>query len=130
MAIILRGENTYLVRVYIGRDPLTGGRIEINMTVHGTITTAEKVEAKLKGEKVSGHLVKTPRMTLNTLLDLYREASRHSQALSTREKDRAYFDCYVRPYIGHLPLEKINRGVIQQLFNLLLDKKQGDYIHE
>jgi integrase len=125
MAVILRGENTYLVRVYLGRDVVTKKRIEINRTVHGSLITAEKVEAKLKGEKASGHLIKTPRMTLNALLDLYRESSRHSQAPSTREKDRAYFDCYVRPYIGDTPLEKINRGVIQQLFNLLLDKKKG-----
>lgn len=126
MAVIPRGVNTYLVRVYLGRDPVTKKRIEINQTVRGTLASAKKVEAKLKGQKDSGHLVKTPQMTLNALLDLYVDSSRHLQAESTQDKLRTYFHLYVRPYIGSLPLKKINSGVIQDLFNFLLDKKAGE----
>lgn len=126
MAIIPRGVNTYLVRVYLGRDAVTKKRIEINRTVHGTLTFAKKVEAKLKSQKESGNLVKTPQMALNALLDLYLESSRHIQSETTQDKDRTYFKCYIRPYIGPMPLVKINRSVIQQLFNFLLDKKKDE----
>jgi hypothetical protein len=124
MAIIPRGENTYLVRVYLGREPITGKRIENNVTMRGTLAAAKKLEAKIKGEKESGCLGRTPSMTLNALLDLYSEQGRHIQAESTQEKDRAYFDYYVRPFLGTMPLKKIDTGMIQNLFNFLLDKKE------
>lgn len=126
MAIIPRGENCFLVRVYIGRDPVTKERIEVNRTVHGPLTLAKKVEAQLKGQKESGHLLKTPRMALNTLLDLYLDSTRHSRSETTRDKDTMYFNYYVRPYIGHISLEKIDKTTIQRLFNFLLDKKKDD----
>lgn len=90
MSIARRGENSYLVRVYLGRDPITKKRIEVNRTVHGTLASAKKVEAQLKGQKESENLLKTPRMTVNTLLDLYSNSVRHLQSESTKDKDRSY----------------------------------------
>jgi integrase len=124
MAIIKRGENTYLVRVYIERDPITGQRKEFNITVRGTPAVARKVEAKLKGEKESERIVKISSVTLAALIDLYSESVRHTQAKSTQEKNRAYFYYYVRPYIGTMPLKRIDTSMIQNLFNFLLDKKK------
>lgn len=121
MAIIQRGENCFLVRVYIGRDSVTEERVEVNRTVHGPLTLAKKVEAQLKGQKESGHLLKTPRMALNTLLDLYLDSTRHCRSETTQDKDTMYFNYYVRPYIGHISLEKIDKATIQRLFNFLLD---------
>jgi integrase len=126
MAIIPRGVNTYLIRVYLGRDAVTKKRVEINQTMHGTLTSAKKLEAKLKSQKESGDLIKTPQMALNALLDLYLDSSRHIQSETTQDKDRTYFNYYIRPYIGSMPLVKINRNVIQQLFNFLLDKKKDE----
>lgn len=124
MAIIPRGNNTYLVRVYLGRDPITRKRLEKNVTTRGTLAGAKKKEAKMKGEKELGCLGRIPSMTLNTLFDLYTAWGRHVQAESTQEKDRAYFDYYVRPFLGTMPLKKIDTGMIQNLFNFLLDKKE------
>ena len=124
MSIIPRGEDTYLVRVYVGRNPVTGKRIEVNRTVRGPLTSAKKVEAQLKGLKESGRLVKTPQMAFNDLLDLYLESVRHVRSECTQVKDRTYFHYYVRPYIGHMPLKKIDSSTIQELFNLLLDAKE------
>ncbi|MFL6257377.1 MAG: hypothetical protein ACJ74T_20410 [Pyrinomonadaceae bacterium] len=126
MAIIQRDADTYLVRVYLGRDALTKKRIEINVTVHGTLTSARKVEAKLKAQKEQGRLVKTPQMILNKLLDAYPESVRHLQAESTQLKYSNSLNCYVRPYIGSMPLAKITANVIQELFNFLLDSKREE----
>lgn len=123
MAIRSRGENTYLVRVYLEHDPITKKRVEINKTVHGTLTNARKVEAKLKSQKDSGQLRRTAQMTVNALLDQYLDSSRHLLSESTQDKNRTYFHYYVRPYIGSTPLRKINNSVIQTLFNFLLDEK-------
>jgi len=125
MSIIKRGENTYLVRVYLGRDALTKKRIETNVTVHGTLASAKKLEAKLKGQKESGHLIKTSHMVLNRLLDLYLDSARHVQSEGTQYKYRIFLNYYVRPYIGSIPIKKITTSTLQELFNFLLDKKKG-----
>lgn len=126
MAIIPREENTYLVRVYLGRDAITKKRVEINRTVHGTLASTKKVEAKLKGQKEFGDVVKTSMITLNRLLDRYLESVRHLQAESTRYKNKAFLNYYVRPYIGSMPLKRISTNHVQELFNFLLDKKKGE----
>src|ERR671926_66535 len=124
MSITERGANTYLVRVYMGRDPLTHRRIEVNETVRGPLASAKKLEAKIKGQKESGRITKTPRMTLNMLFDLYIESVRHCQAATTRNKDRTFLDKYARPYIGTTPLRKVTSKLLQDLFNLLMDEKE------
>jgi len=124
MSITERGANTYLVRVYLGRDPLTRKRIETYETVHGNLTSAKKVEAMLKGRKEEGRVIKTERVHLDWLLERYLDSARHRQAASTQNKNRRFLDKYVRPYIGSLPLKKVTSQVLQDLFNLLMDEKK------
>jgi integrase len=124
MSIIRRGEDTYLVRVYVGRDPLTHQRVEVNETVRGTLASAKKLEARIKGQKESGRISKTPRMTVNTLLDRYIESARHCHSATTQNKDRTFLNKYARPYIGITPLRKVRSTLLQDLFNLLMDEKE------
>jgi integrase len=124
MAIVRRGVDTYLVRVYMGRDPLTGKRIEVNETMRGSLASAKKLEAKIKGQKESGRIAKTQRMSLDRLFDLYLESARHCQAASTQNKNRKFLDKYARPYVGSTPLRKVTCQLLQDLFNLLMDEKK------
>lgn len=126
MAITKRGRDTYLIRVYQGRDAVTGKREEVNTTVRGTLAFAKKKEAQLKAQKESGHLIRTARMPLNLLLDLYLASIRHTLSESTQHKYKSYLEYYVRPYMGGIPLTKVNTGNIQELFNFLLDKNRAD----
>jgi hypothetical protein len=71
MAIIKQGEDVYLVRVYVGRDPITKKRIEINETVHGTFDEAEQKGRSLKTKATRGQVVRSPRMTVKQLIKLY-----------------------------------------------------------
>jgi integrase len=125
MSITQRGVNTYLVRVYLGRDPLTGRRIEKYETVHGNRTSAKKAEAMLKGRKEEGRFIQQGRLTLDELLDKYMESARHLQEEGTQNKDKTFARKYVRPYIGHIQLGNITSKVLQDLFDLLMDKKTG-----
>jgi integrase len=125
MSITRRGAGTYLVRVYLGLDPLTGGRLEINETVRGTEADARKVEAKINGQKESGRITKTPRMTVDALFDHYVESARHCQTVTTQNKDRTFLNKYARPYIGTTPLRKVTSKLLQDLFNLLMDEKEA-----
>jgi integrase len=126
MAITKRGRDTFLIRVYQGRDAITGKREEINVTVRGTLALAKKTEAKLKAQKESGRLIRTAKMSVNILLDFYLASIRHVLSQSTQYKYKSYLEYYVRPYVGDIPLTKINTGNIQELFNFLLDKKKEE----
>ena len=86
MSIIRRGKHTFPVRVYVGRDPITKKRIEINETVHGNSSYAVKREAQLKAQKYSGQLVKSSRMTVAALFDLYLDSVRHTVSVVTHYK--------------------------------------------
>lgn len=124
MAITQRGEDTFFVRVYVGRDPLTKKRIEVNETVRGTIALARKREAQLKAQKHSGRLLKPSRMTIDELFDRYLESARHTLSATTHHKYNVLYHKYVSPYIGNTSIAKINRSDIQGLFNFLLDPKE------
>lgn len=124
MSITQRGADTYLVRVYVGRNPLTGGRIEINQTARGSAAHARKCEAKLKGQIVTGRVAGTRRMSLDKLLDSYLDWARHCQSATTQHKNHTFLDIYVRPYVGHTPLRKVTGQLLDDLFNLLMDGKE------
>lgn len=128
MSIIRRSKNTFLVRVYLGRDPLTKKRLEVNETVRGSLSYARKVESKLKEQKYSGRLTKSPRMTVGVLTDLFLDSIRHRIGPSTIHNYECFFNRYARPYIGHMPISKIRPSDIQKLFNFLMDKKDAPAI--
>ena len=50
--IIARGASTWLVRVYLGRDPQTGARKYPNQTIHGPFRKAQRfLNLKLQKRK-------------------------------------------------------------------------------
>jgi hypothetical protein len=126
MAIIPRGKNTFLIRIYLGRDPITKKRIEANETIHGTRADAQKREAILKGKRHVGHLTKSSQMIVNELLDLYLDASRYHHSIITHNRLAILLKYYVRPYIGSAQIKKLKTSDIQRLFNFLLDPKKEE----
>ncbi|AEJ41305.1 hypothetical protein TPY_3152 [Sulfobacillus acidophilus TPY] len=67
--IISRGNRTWLIRIFISRDPKTGKRKYINKTVHGTKKEAQQVLNALLRDHDTGSLVTPQRLTLNEYLD-------------------------------------------------------------
>lgn len=125
MAITKRGENVYLVRVYVGRDRITKKRIEVNETVHGDFEEAQRKEQILKSKAERGRIVKPARMTVKQLLDFYLENTKHRREEGHQEKLRYIFNKYVIPYIGSYQIKTITTSDIQRLINFLLDPKEG-----
>jgi integrase len=125
MAIIKRGKNVYLVRVYVGRDRVTKKRIEINETVHGDFREAKRKELILKSRAEGGRAVNPARMTVKQLVDFYLETTRHRREEGPQEKLRYIFNKYVIPYIGNYQIKTIKTSDIQRLFNYMLDPKEG-----
>jgi hypothetical protein len=67
-SIIPRGENTWLVRLFIGRDAL-GKRHYENRTVHGKKSDAQDVLDDLRRDKRRGSLTIDKTLTVGDLLD-------------------------------------------------------------
>ena len=124
MAIVKRGENIYLIRVYLGRDPVTKRRLERNETFYGTFEEAEKREQILKAKAREGDLVRSPRMTVTKLMELYLDATRHNRREASQYILETQTERYVNPYIGSLQIVKVKTSDLQRFFNFLLDPKK------
>jgi hypothetical protein len=67
--IVARGASTWLVRVYLGRDPQTGTRKYHNQTIHGPFREAQRfLNLKLQ-QRDNGRVSCAAIMSLNQLLD-------------------------------------------------------------
>jgi|SRR5579872_1886265 len=67
--IIARGERTWMVRVYIGRDPQTGRRTNENKTIHGTKKDAERYRNAAVRERDLGNLGHSADTNISVLLN-------------------------------------------------------------
>lgn len=126
MAIIKRGEGIYLVRVYVGRHPITKKRIEINETVHGSYDDAERQERILKDKAEQGQVTRSPRMTVKQLLEFYLESTRRQRGEAYKVNLTYVFKKYVVPHIGSRQINKLTPHEIQCLFDYLLDPKKEE----
>ncbi|MNR86726.1 putative prophage phiRv2 integrase [compost metagenome] len=118
--IIPRGDRTWLVRVYLGRDPETGKRRYHNHTVHGTKKDAQRYLNGVLREKDMGTFVEPSAVSLNEYLKQWLEsAAKHSVRERTYEGYCKILDRYVRPTLGSRRLSEISPLDIQALYTSL-----------
>jgi hypothetical protein len=67
--IVRRGDRTWLVRVYNGRDPESKKRKHLNQTIHGGLRDAQSHLNKILAERDRGRNLDSSRQTLNQYLD-------------------------------------------------------------
>src|SRR5437868_1733676 len=110
--IIQRGERTWLLRVFQGRE--NGKRKYLNQTVHGTKKDAQRVMNSLLRDNDMGTLVEPTRSTVNEYLTRWMETAVQGRV---REGTLASYDdilrLYVRPLLGRCLLAKITTLDIQ-----------------
>jgi integrase len=103
--IIARTPNTWLVRLYQGRDPVTGKRCYRNKTVHGDRKTAE--------QELAGLLAKAPRRprpdgTLDEYLNWWLYAAVDGRLRPKTARDyRMLLERYLRPELGKVRLGRL-----------------------
>lgn len=120
--IIERGERTFLLRVFLGRDG-AGKKQYFNQTVHGTKTDAKRVLHRLLVKNDAGELNKANPQTLSAYLEHWLQA-----AAKPRLRERTYLeyrkqlDRYVTPVLGQSRLEKLTPLQIQGLYGQMHDK--------
>ena len=129
--IIARNPRTWLVRVYQGRDPITGKRRYRNQTVHGGREAAEQELAAL--------LAATPRRpqpasALDEYLDWWLYAAVEGRLRPKTARDyRMLLARYVRPELGKVRLDRLQplalQGFLTELTGRGLSARTVRYTH-
>src|SRR5579864_8055596 len=118
--IIARKTNTWLVRLYQGRDPATGKRRYLNKTVQGERASAEAELARLVSQI-------PPRPEANSILDEYLDWWLHAAVdgrlrAKTARDYRTLLARYVRPELGHVKLNRLKPLDLQSLLLSLTNR--------
>ncbi|MBE0657372.1 MAG: tyrosine-type recombinase/integrase family protein [Bryobacteraceae bacterium] len=120
--LIERGKNTWLVRVYLGRDA-DGKRQSLSKTIHGTKKQAQTWLNKTLTERDAGVAIKPAQQTLGEYLDHWLESAAKPRV---RPKTFAgYSDMlnrHIRPALGLRPLSKLTPLEIQRVFHAMAER--------
>lgn len=125
--IIPKGQDKWLVRVFAGRNPLTGKRKYSSETVTGTRKDAERARTRLLAAADAGELPTTSKAPtggtleafLTEWLDTVAKQSRSARTHADYTKSLTY---YVIPEIGGLPLKEVTTRVIQGLYSGMTER--------
>lgn len=122
--IIRRGEKTWVVRIFQGRDE-NGKRRYLNQTIHGTKKNAEKyLTAKLR-DKDLGINIEPASESLDKYLEKWLQSVVRSRVREATFDDYKYvLDRYVRPTLGAIKLCDIRSIDIQKVYGDMLDERE------
>jgi integrase len=115
--IIPRGERTWLVRVFMGRDSESGKRKYVNKTIHGTLRDAQAYLSRSQRDRDLGVFFEPSRISLDGYLDKWLDtAAKPKLRAKTYHDYDALLRRYVRPALGSRPASRIEPLEIQGLY--------------
>ena len=115
-----RSPGHWQLRVYVGRDPVTGKSRQVTRTFKGGERAAAKALAALVTEVETGSFNRTT-ATVSQLLDKWLEAGEWSQRPRTLYENRRKIDGRIRPILGHILLAELEPDVIDAAYRMWLD---------
>jgi len=121
--VIPRGENRWLVRIFLGRDE-NGKRQYLNKTIRGIKKDAEKYLTAKMRDKDLGINIQPATESLGKYLDTWL-----ATVLKSRVRTRTYDDYaslierYIKEPLGAVKLSDLRPGHIQQLYSSMLDRE-------
>lgn len=121
--IIARGQSTWLVRVYLGRDPQTGTRKYHNQTIHGPFRAAQRfLNLKLQ-QRDNGRVSCPAVLSLNQLLDQWLATVVRARVRTRTFKDyEALLNLYIRTALGSRLIGTISQIDIQNLYAQMFER--------
>jgi integrase len=122
MAIVKRGKDRWMVRVFLGRGE--GGKTQFfNEVVIGNKEAAKAFEAKKKAELKSGVVLHHSKTTVDEYLDRWLEiAAKPRLRERTFEDYKQYLRRYIVPEVGKVMLSKLRPLDIQSVYSKMLDR--------
>lgn len=119
--IIKRGESTWTVRIFLGRDT-NGKRRYFNKTIHGTKKEAQKYLTAALREKDLGIFVEPASMPLNEYLDKWLlTAAKPRLAESTFDSYEFLLNRHIKSSLGQRKLSEVKPLDVQKIYNAMSD---------
>ena len=115
-------------RYTIGHDPVSGKQIIKNVLGKSQAEIKEKLkQALIECERID--YTKTGQHTVGSWLDTwYENVAQIKVRASSHQTYKGYIENHIKPYIGHIPLEKLTTMDLQKLYRKLLTKGRVDRI--
>jgi len=114
--LIPRGERTWVVRIFLGRDG-SDRRRYYNRTVHGTKKDAQAILNGLLTDNDRGSLIEPSRETLDSFLDRWlRDVAAVKVRANTLEQYRQTLRLYVRPILGRVRICDLELADFNRLY--------------
>ena len=118
-----RGENRWLVRAFLGRDPKTGTRRYHNKTIYGTKREASQYLTKVLRDLDTGLYVEQSQVTLGDFLDKWLDVVAKPRVSERTLADyRENLSRYVRPTLEERRLQDLRPFEIQTLYAGMLER--------
>jgi integrase len=121
--IISRGKNTWMVRIFTGRDA-SGKRRYLNKTIRGTKKDADAYLSKTLTAMSTGTFVEPSKLTVTEYLDKWLTV-----AAKPRLRERTFEDYseklkrYVRPLLGSQKLSDVRSLDVQSVYSAMAERK-------
>lgn len=109
-----RGD-AWQVRVYAGRDPVTGRKRWLTKTVRGGKREAQRERANLVAEVNRGVATGTD-ATVNDLIERWLEAASHDWSPSTLVQTKSAIRTHVEPLLGPIKLKKLKAADLDRFY--------------
>ena len=124
-----RGERSWNLRVYAGRDPVTGRKVLVERTVRGTKREASKVLAAIVAEVDSRPTVLAGKGTVAELCRQWLDHATPSFSPKTVETTRMYIEDPIVPLLGSIKVAKLTPADLDRFYRQLLDvgRSRGPY---
>jgi integrase len=109
--IIRRGPSTWLVRIYVGRNPVTRKRRYIGKFIHGGLRSAQAHLNRMLAERDLGRNICSSRQTLSMYLDHWLNICARPRLRVKSFRDYSTLLArYVRPRLGSRLLGELSPG--------------------
>ncbi|PNY18729.1 hypothetical protein ASN86_01683 [Streptococcus parauberis] len=123
------GAIVYRSQVYLGIDVVTGKKVKTSVSARTKkevklLATQKKYDFKQNG---STTYKSVSIETFDELTNLWLESYKLTVKPQSYKNTISKIDCHIRPYFGHMKLNKINASMIQVFINDL-SKKQGSFV--
>ena len=124
-----RGENSWNLRVYAGRDAVTGRKISIERTVRGNKREASKALAAMVADVDSCPVASAGKGTVAELCREWLDHAAPSFSPKTVETTRMYIEDPIIPVLGSLPVTKLTPADLDRFYRHLLEvgRSRGPY---
>ena len=115
-----RSEGSWELRVFVGRDPLSGRPQYVTRTFRGGRRDAERELAALVSSAETAR--PTASMTVGEALEQWFEHAKQALSPSTVATTRVVLDSHLLPYLGTIPLRKLTPAKVDAVYRALRER--------